>query len=133
MKFREYHLMRKKLPLHAGADPAFRGNRSFSSLSLFSFFSFFIYYVFSNVFVPGGDRELNSPLSPSRRRDIVLLPIRNRAGCRAFSPEMSRSEKTCLSPGPKCCQDLVSDEQLNKVEASICDDARIRRGRQKRV
>lgn len=40
-----------------------------------------------------------------------------------------QSEKTCLYPGAKSVEGFVSDEQLNKVEASICDGSRIRLSR----
>lgn len=109
----------------AGSNPPFR-DRSLLSHSL-SIFLCLVHplCLFSNVFAPGGDRELNSPLSSLCRRDTApeLSPEPRRMP--GIRPGNEQSEKTCLNAGPKCRRCLVSDEQLNKVEASICDDTRI--------
>jgi len=44
-----------------------------------------------------------------------------------------RKRKNMFEPRAKVSSDLVSDEQLNKAKASICDDTRMRRGRERGV
>lgn len=95
----------EKITAPCWRGPFLRGSIPLLSFPLLPLFLARLFCFFSNIFVPGGDGELNSPLfSSSYRRNAA--PVRNRAGCRVFGPEMSESEKTCLSPGPKCRRTL---------------------------
>lgn len=126
--------MREKLPEHALYPFSVRLILSFFFLSLPLFF-FLIYpeYRSSTRAFPPSRRgqRLNGPVdAPTSRRRTTTGRTRQRRNRGILHPGNEQSEKTCLYPGLKCREksggekgggDLVSDEQLNKVEASIRD------------